>query len=149
MRFILADEPVSCSAVTVNDEFSGTVEAAALLSLRFSQCALGSSFVSFRAPYRTMVEVTGTEGSIFAKDGLTVDVPVTVELRTGAGVRREEASNADAYSQQVDAFSAAVEGGSEFPATGEGGLQNQRILDALYRSARTHEEVDVMADSQG
>ncbi len=143
MRFILADEPVSCSALTVNDEHSGTVEASALLSLRFARGTLGSSFVSFRAPYRTMVEVTGTEGSIFAQDGLTVDVPVTVELRTGAGVRKDVASNVDAYVRQVDAFSAAIEGGSDFPATGEDGLQNQRILDALYRSARTHEVVEI------
>ncbi len=149
MRFILADEPVSCSALAVRDEFSGTVEASGLLSLRFSQGALGSSFVSFRAPYRTMVEVTGTEGSIFARDGLTVDVPVMIELRNGAGVRREEVSNADAYVRQVDSFSEAIEGGSEFPATGADGLQNQRILDALYRSTRTHEEVQIAAMAKG
>jgi len=80
-----------------------------------------------------------------------VDAVFVAKLRTWAGVRTEEVSNADAYVQQVDAFSAAIEGGSEFPATGEDGLRNQRILDALYRSERTHEAVDiaVMADKRG
>ncbi|HEX8924506.1 MAG TPA: Gfo/Idh/MocA family oxidoreductase, partial [Terriglobales bacterium] len=102
MRFMLTDEVVSCSAMTESDEFSGNVEAAAALSLRFSKGALGSSFVSFRSPYHTVVDITGTEGSIVVQDGLTVDYPVTVEFKTRDGVRREEMSNADAYSRQVD-----------------------------------------------
>lgn len=145
MRFILMDEPVSCAAVAVNDEHSGTVESSALLSLRFAQGALGSSFVSFRAPYRTIVDVVGTEGSIVAQDGLNVDRPITVETSTAAGKRTEEVLNVDAYVRQVDAFSAAIEHGCNFPATGEDGLQNQRILDALYHSARSRQEVAVEA----
>jgi predicted dehydrogenase len=143
MRFILADEPVSCSAMTARDECSGSVEASAACVLRFSQGALGSSFVSFRSPYRTMIEVAGSEGSIFARDGLTVDHPVTVEFHTPAGTRTEEFSNADAYALQVDAFSAAMKNGGSFAASAEDGLQNQRILDALYLSAREGREVEL------
>jgi len=146
MRFILADEPLTCSALTAQDEDSGTVESSALLSLSFSQGTRGSSFVSFRAPYRTIIALTGTDGSIVAHDGLNVDWPVTVEFRTSAGVRKEEVSNASAYARQVDAFSATIESGSKFPATAEDGLQNQRILDALYLSSRTHQEVQIVCN---
>jgi 1,5-anhydro-D-fructose reductase (1,5-anhydro-D-mannitol-forming) len=146
MRYILADEPLTCSALTAHDEHSGTVESSAVLSLRFSRDTLGSSFVSFRAPYRTIIDLTGTEGSIVARDGLNVDWPVTVEIRTSSGVRKEEMSNASAYARQVDAFSATIESGSEFPATAEDGLQNQRILDALYLSSRTHHEVEIVSN---
>jgi 1,5-anhydro-D-fructose reductase (1,5-anhydro-D-mannitol-forming) len=143
MRYILADEPVACSALTARDEHSGTVESSALLSLRFSRDALGSSFVSFRAPYRTIIDLAGTEGSIVAHDGLNVDWPVAVEFRTNTGVRKEEMSNAGAYARQVDAFTATIESGTKFPATAEDGFQNQRILDALYLSSRTHQEVEI------
>jgi hypothetical protein len=34
----------------------------------------------------------------------------------------------------LDAFSAAVEGTGIFASTGEDGIQNQRILDAAFRS---------------
>ncbi|HUO59116.1 MAG TPA: Gfo/Idh/MocA family oxidoreductase [Candidatus Acidoferrales bacterium] len=143
MRFILGDEVLSCSATVATDEHSGSVEAAATLSLRFSKGTLGSSFVSFRAPYHTVIEIVGTDGHIAAQNGLTVDYPVMIEFRTSDGVRREEMSNADAYARQVDAFSAAIESGAPFPATGEDGLRNQRILDALYCSARTRKEVPI------
>jgi 1,5-anhydro-D-fructose reductase (1,5-anhydro-D-mannitol-forming) len=143
MRFMLGDEIVSCAAMTESDEYSGTVEAAAALSLRFSKGALGSSFVSFRAPYHTVIEITGTDGSVMVQDGLTVDYPVTVEFKTREGVSREEMSNADAYSRQVDAFSATIETGAPFPASGQDGLQNQRVLDALYCAARIRKEVAI------
>jgi predicted dehydrogenase len=143
MRFMLGDEVVSCAAMTESDEHSGTVEAAAALSLRFSKGTVGSSFVSFRAPYHTVIEITGTDGNITVQDGLTVDYPVTVEIRTAAGLHREEMSNADAYSRQVEAFSATIETGVPFAAPGEDGLQNQRILDALYCSSRMRKEVAI------
>ena len=46
-------------------------------------------------------------------------------------------SNADAYSRQVDMFSAAIEGNGEFPVPGEEGWQNQEVLDAAYRSLKS------------
>lgn len=143
MRFMLGDEVVSCSAMTESDEYSGSVEAAASLSLRFTKGALGSSFVSFRAPYYTVIQITATEGSIVVQDGLTVDYPVTVEFKTRDGALREAMSNADAYARQVDAFSATIETGAPFAAPGEDGLRNQRILDALYCSARNRQEVAI------
>ena len=72
-----------------------------------------------------------------------IDMPVTVEFRTRAGVRRKRFSNAEVFSKQVDAFSVAIQKGSEFLASGEDGLQNQRILDAFLLSAGSGEEVAI------
>jgi hypothetical protein len=49
-------------------------------------------------------------------------------------VALEEVSNRDAYSHMLDGFSATVEGTGTFASTGEDGVQNQRILDAAFRS---------------
>ena len=144
MRYILGEEPECVIAETVSDERSGSVEASAELTLRFSSGVLGSSFVSFRAPYKTPITVTGTEGSIYADDGLTVDHPVVIERRKGGSVETEEVSNADAYDRQVDAFSSAIEDGIPFPVGAAEGLQNQRILDALYRSANSGREEEIV-----
>ncbi len=99
---------------------------------------LASVLVSYRAGYRTPIEVVGENGALRADDGLNVEHPITLELRRdGAVVERETVSNQGAYARQVDAFAAAVEGTSEFPVPGEEGWQNQEILDAAYRSLKS------------
>jgi predicted dehydrogenase len=138
LRFILQDEVVSVRACGVSDELSGTVEAAANLLLQFSRGTLGTVMVSFRAGYRTPLEIVGDSGTLRAEDGLTVDKPIVVELRRGDGkVESETVSNSTAYSRQVDAFADAVEGKAAFPVPGEEGWRNQEVLDAAYRSMKS------------
>jgi 1,5-anhydro-D-fructose reductase (1,5-anhydro-D-mannitol-forming) len=130
-----------------SDERSGDVEAAAIITLEFQQGTLASVLVSTRAPYRTPLEFVGADGVLRADDGLTVDRPVSLELwRDRQVVAAETVSNQFAYAQQVDSFSAAVEGSQRFPVPGEQGWQNQIILDAAYRSILSgkSEEVTVL-----
>ena len=138
LRYILQDEIVRVHARTVSDSNSGEVEAAAILTLQFRAGTLGTVLVSYRAPYRTPLEIVGEAGEIFADDALTVDRPVAVEYHSeGKPVVVEEVDNQLAYARQVDSFAAALEGNGKFPAPGEVGWQNQVILDAAYRSMRT------------
>ena len=124
--------------VRLQTGLSGDVETAAVLSLSFARGTLGSVLVSTRAEYRTPLEIVGEEGVLRADNAFSVSDPVEIELRTGGKVvEREVVSNTDAYARQVDAFSAALEGGVQFPVPGEEGWQNQEVLDAAYRSART------------
>ncbi|HKS73125.1 MAG TPA: Gfo/Idh/MocA family oxidoreductase [Terriglobales bacterium] len=135
LRFILDDEIVQVNAQGMNDDASGTVEAAAVLTLTFSKGTLASVLVSTRAEYRTPLEIVGEAGVLRVDDGLTVDRPITIELKkAGKVVESETVDNHDAYARQVDAFADAVEGKSRFPVPGEEGWQNQEILDAAYRS---------------
>ena len=138
LRYILQDEIVRIHARTVSDSNSGEVEAAAILTLQFRAGTLGTVLVSYRAPYRTPLEIVGEAGEIFADDALTVDRPVAIEYHTeDKPVVVEEVDNQLAYALQVDSFAASLEGNGKFPAPGEVGWQNQVILDAAYRSMRT------------
>ncbi len=138
LRYILQDEIVRIHARTVSDSNSGEVEAAAILTLQFRAGTLGTVLVSYRAPYRTPLEIVGEAGEIFADDALTVDRPVAIEYHTeDKPVVVEEVDNQLAYARQVDSFAASLEGNGKFPAPGEVGWQNQVILDAAYRSMRT------------
>jgi predicted dehydrogenase len=111
------------------------LEESAAITLEFSRGVLGSIQVSFRAQYRTFLEVVGESGVLTAESGLTVDRPVTiVHHSAGKVLDQEVVSNADAYSRMLDAFSATVEGTGSFASTGEDGVQNQQILDAAFRS---------------
>jgi predicted dehydrogenase len=138
LRFILQDEVTQLNACASKDEYSGDVEAAAILSLEFSRGTLATVMVSFRADYRTPIEFVGTAGVIRADNGLTVDHPIEIQLwRNGAIASAKTVSNSLAYALQVDAFADAIEGRSTFPSTGENGWQNQEVLDAALRSIKS------------
>jgi len=138
LRFILQDEVLRVSARTTADRESGDVEAAAVLSLEFARGVLGAVLVSTRAAYRTPLEIVGENGVLRADDALNVEHPIRIELlREDEIVDTERVSNHLAYARQVDAFAAAVEDKTPFPAPGEEGWTNQMILDAAYRSAKS------------
>jgi 1,5-anhydro-D-fructose reductase (1,5-anhydro-D-mannitol-forming) len=144
LRYILQDEVVRVTARSLHDQGSGAVEAAASLTLEFLSGTLGTVMVSTRAEYRTPIEIVGESGVLRADDGLNVDRPISLQRwRNGAVVETEVVSNHLAYTHQVEAFAAAIEGKGIFPATGEEGWQNQEILDSAYRSTRSGVAEDV------
>ena len=141
---VLQDEVVRVSGRGLFDNNSGDMEAAAALTLEFSRGTLASVMVSFRAEYRTPIEVVGETGVLRADDALSVEKPVKLELRrSGAVIETETLSNHLAYARQVDEFAHAVEGKSEFPVPGEEGWENQIILDAAYRSLKSGKAEEV------
>ena len=138
LRYILDDQIVRITARAVSDSFSAGVEAAAILILEFVRGTLAAALVSFRAEYRTPLEIVGETGVLRADDGLNVERPISIQLRRASTVQQTElVSNQYAYARQVDMFASAVEGHCKFPASGEEGWQNQEILDAAYRSIRS------------
>jgi predicted dehydrogenase len=134
LRFILQDEVARVYASGTTDSDSGDVESAAALLLDFRRGTRAVVLVSIRAAYRTPLEIIGEEGTLRADDGLSVEQPVALEWRRGDAIETETLSNEEAYARQVDAFSATVESGVEFPIPGQEGWRNQVILDAAYRS---------------
>ena len=143
LRFILQDEVVRVNARSLADPPPSTVEASAAAILEFSRGTLANVSVSYTADYRTPLEIVGEHGLVRAEDGLTVDRPISLEIRSGATVEHETISNHFAYIRQVDAFADAVEGKSQFPCLGEQGWQNQCIIDTIVRSTQSGKAEDV------
>ena len=135
LRYILQDEVVRVTAQAVPDAPPSTIESSASLLLEFARGTLANVCVSFAAEYRTPLEIIGESATIRAEDALTVERPITIEIRRpGDEVVSELVSNELAYVKQVDAFADAVEEIADFPVPGEEGWQNQEILDAAMRS---------------
>ena len=138
LRFILQQDVAAVATVAQSDAESGGMETNATLALDFTLGTIGSVSVSFRADYRTLIEIVGEHGTIQSESCLSVDVPVDVRLlQNSKVVDSRRVSNADAYSQMLDAFSAAIEGKGTYAATGSDGLKNQLALDAAYASWRS------------
>lgn len=135
LRYLLDDRVVRVSARGVANQEFRDIEDVADLTLEFSRGTIGAVLVSYLVDYRTPLEIVGELGALHADDCLTVERPVTMELRRGgATVESETVDNHLAYARQLDAFADALEGGTNFPVPGEEGWQNQEILDAAYRS---------------
>ena len=137
LRYILAADLVSVSTVAQKDASSGSVEAIASLQLEMTGGVYANVTVSARAPYRTLVEVTGSDGVLIAENGLTVDRPVQLVVRhAGELIETITVENNDAYIRMLDSFALAFRGAGSFPASGEDAIHNMRALDAAYASWR-------------
>ncbi len=138
LRFVLGQDAVTVSTLARRDELSGPVEAFASMQMEMSGGAFATVAVSARASYRTMVEITGSEGVLTAENAFTVDRPVELQLRRGGEmVEQRTVSNADGYARMLDAFVTAQRGGEAFRASGADAVGNMRTLDAAYRSWRS------------
>ncbi len=138
LRFALRQDPVTVSTLARQDALSGAVEAWASMQFGMSGGAFATVATSARASYRTLVEITGSEGALVAESALTVDRPVEVRrLRAGEMVEQLTVSNADGYARMLDAFTAAMGGGEAFRASGADGVMNMRAIDAAYKSWRS------------
>ena len=137
LRYVLGDEIQSVMAQAHYDSH-WVVEASGTALFRFASGTLATMAVSARAPYQTLLEVIGENGVLSAVNALNVEHPVTLEFRRGFDlVEKREVSNDRAYTAQVEAFAAAVEERRPFEIPGEEGLQNQLVLDAIFRSVRS------------
>jgi 1,5-anhydro-D-fructose reductase (1,5-anhydro-D-mannitol-forming) len=137
LRYVLNDEVQSVMAEAIYDSH-WVVEASGTTLFKFASGTLGTMAVSARAPYQTLLEVIGEDGILSAVNALNVEHPITLELRRGFDVaERQEVLNDRAYTVQVEAFAEAVESGKPFEIPGDEGLQNQLILDAIFRSVRS------------
>ena len=138
LRFVLGEDVKSVSTVAHKDEASGPVEAIASLQLEMTGGVYANVTASARAPYRTVVEVTGSNGVLVAENGLTVDRPVQVMLRrAGEVVETVTLENMDGYTRMLDSFARSFQGAGSFAATGEDGVHNMQALDAAYASWRS------------
>lgn len=138
LRYVLGADVVSVSTLAQKDEPSGKIEAIASLQLEMTGGIYANVTASARALYRTLVEVTGSDGVLIAENGLTVDRPVQLVVRrAGELVETVTVENGDGYTRMLDSFALAFRGKGSFPASGVDAISNMRTLDAAYASWRS------------
>jgi predicted dehydrogenase len=138
LRYILGGEVMNISTLATTDALSGSVEAFAAMQMEMSNGVFAHVVADARAAYRTLLEVTGSDGVLSAESGFSVDQPVQVVHRKGGEiVSTTPVNNADGYVLMLDNFAAAVRGAGSFAAPIEDGVRNMSILDAAYKSWRS------------
>jgi predicted dehydrogenase len=138
LRFILDEDVRSVNTLASRSHSQDRVEAIASLQLEMTGGIFANVTASARAPYRTVVEVTGSDGVLIAENGLTVDRPVDLVLRrSGELIETATVENKDGYTRMLDSFAQAVRGKGSFAATGADGVVNMQALDAAFKSWET------------
>lgn len=138
LRYVLGEEVNSVSTLATKSRAQDEVEATASLQMEMTGSVLANVTVSARAPYRTLVEITGSDGVLVAENGLTVDRPVEIVLRrAGEVIETTTLDNGDGYTRMLDSFARAMRGRETFAATGEDGVRNMATVDAAFRSWKT------------
>ena len=89
--------------------------------------------------------IHGTNGYISIKIPFNMypDVPSDIIISTDIGIRNPKQGPADQYKLEFEAFSEAVRGIKEVPIPIEDALNNQKVIDALFKSEQISGWVDI------
>jgi predicted dehydrogenase len=93
---------------------------------------------------RNDLEVNGSKGILYTVDSLRGMVTGgTLQVKTEDIQKEFKWNNVDMYKSEFEGFAKALLSDQEPPCTGEDGLHSQRLLDAIYESAKSGKKVSV------
>ncbi|MFP4426767.1 MAG: Gfo/Idh/MocA family protein [Spirochaetaceae bacterium] len=134
-RLIFGEEPVRVlSLVDRSKEFGTDVLTSAVMQFP------GGGHATFSVGTQTFdqqgVHILGSSGSMAIEVPFNIypDVTVPSYISTGVGERIYEAGPEDQYQLMFEAFSEALRNGDPVPTPLSDALNNQKVLDALFRS---------------
>ena len=142
-RFLFGEEPVrAMSLIDRSPEFGTDILASGVLQFPSGH----STFTVGTQTYgRQAVHIFGSGGAVTIEIPFNIypDVAVPSYISTGIGERVYEAGPDDQYRLMFEAFSQALHNGEPVPTPMEDALNNQKVLDALFRSEESGGWVDV------
>ena len=136
-RFILGAEPARVFGLITRDPDFGTD------TLVSGILDFGKARSEFMAGTKTYpfqrVDIHGTGGRIIIRNPFNIfpDVPLRISVINDIGKRDLHIGPADQYTVEFDSFSRALREGKPVPTPPEDALNNQKVLDALFRCEKS------------
>jgi predicted dehydrogenase len=148
-RFLLGEEPVEVGATmqsTPSDPRFREVEETVSFWLRFPSGVLATCLSSYGTADVKRYRVVGTEGYVdmdpgFSYRGLKLRRARVAEDAKAMGVEDLAVPEKNQFALELDHFAACIVQDKKPYTPGEEGLQDQRILAAIYEAARTFQVV--------
>jgi glucose-fructose oxidoreductase len=138
-RYLFRAEPTEVMAISVNsgarrvediDESTGAV-------MRFDDGRVAAFISSFNAADVGSYRIVGTKGHIRVDPAYEYAMGLGYELTVGEKKTRHRIGKRDQFAPQLLYFSDCILRNRDPEPSGEEGLQDVRIVEALYRSAKT------------
>lgn len=140
LRWLIAREPIAVMANAlwspshVDETFTGLLE--------FPGGVMGLLDCSFRMENRQRLEISGTQGYLSLEQPFSMDEKDTsIHYQQTDNRQVFSAPGANEYSQMAAHFARAVLSGQPTAHTPYDSLNQMRVIDALYQSARTGQRV--------
>lgn len=138
-RHVFQAEPIEVYAALsqVKDPRFAQVEASASCVLRFPGDRLASFTCSFDSEAHVHFEVLGTSGRLRLDDAYQIASDKVLTVSRGEQRKVTRFGKGDQFAPMLIHFADCIRGNFEPIASGEEGLRDVRIFEALYRSARS------------
>jgi predicted dehydrogenase len=151
-RYLLGAEPVEVTALQLDnrrDERFAHVPEALSVSMHFPAGELATFTCSFGAHSRAHYEVVGTEGRIELDDCYEYTEPMKMRIVRGETVTTRTFRKKDQIAAEVDYFARCVRDDVAPEPSGQEGLADVRIIEAIVKAASTGRAVSLELPPRG
>jgi predicted dehydrogenase len=137
-RSLFGTEPAQVMAMTARSSrrFGGDVDEGTVALIRFPDERLAQLHTSFGEEPTAVLRILGEDGSIRLRHAYHHDVPVTLEMMRRGEREEQTFEPTDQYAVELSYFSTCILQDRQPEPSGIEGLQDIRLVEAIYRSAR-------------
>jgi len=138
-RNLFRSEPTEVSAVSINSGLASLseIDETTSATLRFGNDRLATFVTSFNAADVGAYRIVGTKGDLSLDPAYEYAEGLSYTLTIDGKTERKKTGKHDQFAAQLAYFSDCVLKDREPEPSGEEGLQDVRIVQALYRSAKS------------
>jgi len=144
-RYLSGEEPTEVFAHTfadTSDVHFKEVEQTCDFQLKFPSGVLASCLSSYNSNLNRY-QIYGNRGRAVLDPGQSY-TGVNFQLDRGRGLQTQTVTPVDHFSTEMDAFAKQIFGTGPAMSTGEEGLQDMKIIDAIYQSAQSGSAVKLV-----
>ena len=142
-RYCLSEDPVEvwATATRSSDRRFREVDETVAATMRFKDERLASFVCSFGAADRSTYSITGTKGSVTMDPAYEYAEGLSYTLRSGGKERKKKFGKSDQFAPELLYFSDCILEDREPEPSGEEGLADVRIIEAMLQSIPRGEPV--------
>jgi predicted dehydrogenase len=144
-RNLFRAEPTSVSAVSINSGLStlADIDETTAAILRFGETRVATFVTSFNASDVGTYQLVGTKGNLRADPAYEYAQGLAYTLTIDGKTTRKQVGKRDQFAAELLYFSDCILKDREPEPSGDEGRQDVRIIEALYRSARSGRPVRI------
>lgn len=138
-RMVFDGEPKEAIGMSVNSGIPhlADVDESTASVLRFEGERLASFVTSFNAAGHGSYDIVGTDGSIHVDPAYTYAGGLSCTITSGEKTTKRKVAPRDQFAAELLYFSRCIQEGRDPEPSGLDGLQDVRIIEAIYESAKT------------
>jgi len=144
-RYLFRAEPTEVLACSVNADRARLpeIDETTAAIMRFEGERVASFATSFNAVDTGWYEVVGTKGKLRVEPAYEYAEGLAYELTVEGRTTKRQSAKRDQFAAELVYFSRCILEGTDPEPSGEEGLQDVRIVTALYESAETGKAVEI------